>query len=116
MKRSELIVLTIGLTLCGLVFSHAVLKSTVRKTIYTVEVYEIFEVTHTANKQGDWTNVYTYGKGQFFFRGDHPINESSSYSFTYVKNGKRWRDLTLISYREFIPLEREVEEDCGCPG
>ncbi len=107
MKRSEIIALTVGLTLCALVFSNAILKTTVRKKIYTVEVYDIFEVTHTANKQGDWTNVYTYGKGCLFFRGDHPINESSSYSFTYVENGKRWRDLTLISYREFIPLVRD---------
>jgi hypothetical protein len=100
-ESKQLVFLMIGVVLCGAVFSYGWIVSTTMKPEYTVEIYEIFEVDHTENKAGQpWTNVYTYGKGQFFFRGDHDINASKSYVFMYTKNGKRWRDLTLISHRE----------------
>ncbi len=104
MKTSTktLIAIVIGAGLCGVIFSVAVIQSTIRKTEYTSEVYDIFEVVHVNN----YTLVYTYGQCQFYFRGNHPLNASSSYVFTYVENGKRWRDLTLISYREFTPMRR----------
>lgn len=100
LESKQLVFLVIGVGLCWALFSYAWMVSTILKPEYTVEVYEIFEVDHTESKAGPWTNVYTYGKGQFFFRGDHDINASRSYVFTYTKNGKRWRDLTLISYGE----------------
>lgn len=102
-SQKQIIFLAIGIGLVGVVGSYAILRSTVRKTEYTVEVYEIFEV----NWANNYTYVYTYGQTQFFFRGDHPINESRSYSFTYVENGKRWRDLTLLDYHEIRVLSRE---------
>lgn len=108
MKNStkSLIMIVIGVGLCGVIFSVSLLTSTIRKTEYTVEVYDIFEVVHSEKNGDPWTFVYTYGQCQFFFRGDLDINASSSYVFTYVKNGRRWRDLTMISYREFTPLTR----------
>jgi hypothetical protein len=87
-------------------FFNTLILTYVRKTEYTVEVYDIFEVVYVENVEGGWTCVYTYGQGQYFFRGEHDINASKSYSFTYVENNKRWRDLTLLDYREFTPLVR----------
>ena len=106
-QHKEILALTVGLGICFVLLSQAVILSNFRKTIYTIEVYDIFEVHHAENTKGHWTNVYTNGSGQFFFRGDHPINDSLSYSFTYTKNGKRWRDLTLIEYHEIKVLSRE---------
>lgn len=106
-SQKQIIFLAVALGLMGIIVSNAILKTTIRKAEYTIEIYDIFEVHHTENSKGHWTNVYTNGSGQFFFRGDHPINESLAYSFTYVENGKRWRDLTLIAYREIRVLSRE---------
>lgn len=111
MKEShkQIIYLTIGIALVSVVFSQALIKTYLNKTEYTIEIYDIFEVTHTENKQGSFTNVYTNGSGQFFFRGDHPINGSRAYVFTFEKNLKRWRDLTLIEYHEIRVLKRGID-------
>jgi hypothetical protein len=115
-RWKEYIVLAVALTLCCMIMINSVMLGTSHKRIYTIEVYEIFDVTHKTRLRDNqtFTCVYTYGQGQFYFRGDIEINVNSSYSFTYTENGKRWRDLTLIEYREFVPLVREKE--CGgCP-
>ena len=104
MKGKTRFYLIAGVGLCFIVFFNAYMTAIIKKTEYTIEVYEIFEVVHANN----YTLVYTRGQTQFYFRGDHPINASGSYVFTYVENGKRWRDLTLLSYREFTPLRREI--------
>lgn len=106
-SQKQIIFLAVGLSLAGIVFSNAFIISNYKKTEYTIEIYDIFEVDHKENQKGQWTNVYTNGSGQFFFRGDHQINESLAYSFTYEKNGKRWRDLTLIEYHEIRILSRD---------
>lgn len=113
MNQKEKVYLTIGLVICFFVMGNAILVSYFRKPTYTIEVYEIFEVVHVSNSKQTLTCVYTYGQAQFFFRGDHEINESKAYTFVYQENGKRWRDLTLLEYWEINVLVRE--EDCGCP-
>jgi hypothetical protein len=114
MDEKERFALMIGVGLCFFVFGWGVFVTQVMKPTYTVEVYEIFEVDHKSNSRQTLTCVYTYGQGQFFFRGDHDINESKSYTFVYQLNGRRWRDLTLLDYYEINVLERE--EDCpDCP-
>lgn len=114
MNEKERFALMIGVGLCFFVFGWGVFVSQIMKPTYTIEVYEIFEVTHTENNRGKFTNVYTVGQTQFYFRGDHDIDESKSYTFVYQKNGRRWRDLTLLDYWEINVLERE--EDCpDCP-
>jgi len=105
-SHKQIIYLAIGIGLVSVVFSQALIKTFMKKTEYTIEVYEIFEVTHTSKDRKSWTNVYTNGSGQFFFRGDHPINGSRAYVFTFEKNLRRWRDLTLIEYHEIRVLTR----------
>lgn len=113
-KTSERIFLIVSLLLVGTVFYYACMMSIFAKPTYTIEVYEIFEVDHVENEDGHWTCVYTYGQSQFYFRGDHDINASKSYTFVYQENLKRWRDLTLLDYWEITPLVKD--EDCPtCP-
>ncbi len=99
--------LALGIFLCAFVFLNALNSVYWNKATYTVEVYEIFEVTHPSDSKGETTNVYTYGQCQFYFRGYHEINESKAYTFVYHVNQKRWRDLTLLDYWEITVLERE---------
>jgi hypothetical protein len=116
MEHKEWIVLCSALALCSIIFISSYLLSTSHRTIYTIEVYEIFDITHTTRRRDgiEFTNVYTYGKGQFYFRGNYDWNISKSYVFTYKETGKRWRDLELIEWREIKVLKRN--EDCGgCP-
>lgn len=105
MNKDKTLGLICSVCVFGLFFNSLVLTY-VRKTEYTVEVYDIFEVVYVENIEGGWTCVYTYGQGQYFFRGEYDFNANKSYVFKYVENGKRWRDLTLLEYREFKPLVR----------
>ena len=111
---NEQFYLILGVVLCVCVFVGAFNLRYWNRPIYTIEVYEIFEVVIKSNSRETLTCVYTVGQAQFFFRGEHEINESKAYTFVYKENGKRWRDLTLIEYWEINVLERE--EDCPtCP-
>jgi hypothetical protein len=108
-KNKELILLSGAVALCLIVLTSMLMLSTTHRKVYTVEVYQIFDVTYkTRRRDGqNFTCVYTRGQGQFFFRGTHDINLTKSYVFTYKETGKRWRDLELLEYREFNMLRRE---------
>jgi len=68
---------------------------------HEVVINEVFETTYTVNRQGqEYTNVYTVGQGQYYFRGNHGFEEGHSYRVVYVENMKRWRDLTLLDMVE----------------
>jgi hypothetical protein len=113
-RTKELMVLAVALALCSVLIINSFILSTSHRTIYTIEVYEIFDITHkTRARDGqEFTCVYTYGQGQFFFRGSYNWSIDSSYSFTYRETGKRWRDLELIEWREFTPLVRDPCKEC----
>lgn len=105
LKERIILILVLGFNI--ILISMFLNGAIFNKKIYTIEVYQIFEVVHLTDKQGkDWTNIYTYGQGQFYFRGNHEIDLNKSYSFTYTENGKRWRDLNLLEFHEFVSLRR----------
>jgi hypothetical protein len=122
LSSKERLVLFSGLALCMIVLSSSYILSTSHRKIYTVEVYQVFDITHKLRLRDNqtFTCVYTYGKGQFYFRGDYNWSIDKSYVFTYRETGKRWRDLELLEVREFDSIVdmkfREEKEDCGsCP-
>jgi hypothetical protein len=103
MNTKEKYLIAIGVSICIAVFSYGFYVLYVRPPLITVKVYSVFEVTHTENSRGKFTNVYTVGQAQFFFRGDHPIERGKGYIFVYREHQRRWRDLTLISWEEWCP-------------
>lgn len=108
-SKKEIIVLCVAILGVALVFSQSLIRSTSHRTIFTIEVYDIFEVVHVENEKGHWTCVYTNGTGQYFFRGDLDIDETKAYSFTYRETGKRWRDLIISDYHEIRVLVRGID-------
>jgi hypothetical protein len=121
LSLKEYLVLGVALTLCSVIFSYSCLLSTSHRTIYTIEVYQVFDITHKtrARDNQNFTCVYTYGQGQFYFRGDYNWSIEKSYVFTYRETGKRWRDLELLEWREFdsiVDMKFREEKDCQeCP-
>lgn len=70
---------------------------------HEVVIQEIFAVEHTKNRLGeDYTDIYTVGQGQYYFRGNHGFQIGHSYRVVFHENMDRWRDLTLLDWVEVI--------------
>lgn len=98
----EKLCLTYSILFISAIVFYCVYDVYIRKEI-DEDFIKVFEVVHNVKQNGlEYTHIYSYGKGSFSFRGNHDFQLDKTYFVKYQVHMKRWRDLTLIEWFEYV--------------